>query len=79
MLSGAEWVLSQDRRHVALNWRRPTIYRNVATGRETGAIGLNYFITKRLCTGLHFDADDLRSIDGSVLDHALRAPAGPPG
>lgn len=77
ILSGAEWVLSQDRRHVALSWKRPTVYRNAATGRETGAIGLNYFITKRLCTGLHFGEDDLRSIDGTVLDHALRGPSGP--
>jgi predicted nucleic acid-binding protein len=76
ILAGAEWVLSQDRRHVALNWKRPTAYTNVATGRATGAIGLNYFITKRLCTGLHFDEDALRSIDGRVLDHALRPLAG---
>jgi predicted nucleic acid-binding protein len=74
ILSGAEWVLSQDRRHVALSWKRPTVYRNAATGRETGAIGLRYFISKRLCTGLHFDEDDLRGIDGAVLDLALRAP-----
>lgn len=78
ILAGAEWVLSQDRRHVALNWKRPTVYTNNATGRQTGAIGLNYFITKRLCTGLHFDEDDLRSIEGSVLDLALRALGGSP-
>jgi predicted nucleic acid-binding protein len=74
ILARADWVLSQDRRHVALDWKRPTVYRSPAVNRETGAIGLNYFITKRLCTGLHFDEDDLRSIDGGVLDLALRAP-----
>lgn len=72
ILARADWVLSQDKKHITLSWKRPTPYKDPHTGRETGAIGLNYFISKLLCTALHFDDDDLRSIDGALLDAALR-------
>ena len=73
ILSGAEWVLSQDHQHVALARRRPTVYREPVTGRETGAIGTWYLVNRLLCTGLHFDNEALRSIDGAVLSVALQA------
>lgn len=73
ILAGAEWVLSEDHSHVSLERRRPTVYREPVTARETGAIGAWYFINRLLCTGLHFDNDALRSIDGSVLTFALQA------
>jgi predicted nucleic acid-binding protein len=73
ILAGVEWVLSEDHRHVSLERRRPTRYQEPVTGRETGAIGVRYFINRLLCTGLHFDNDALRSIDGSVLTFALQA------
>ena len=72
ILAGADWVLSEDHSHVSLERRRPTHYREPVTGRETGAIGVGYFINRLLCTGLHFDNDALRSIDGEVLSLALR-------
>jgi predicted nucleic acid-binding protein len=51
ILAGAEWVLSEDHRHVSLERRRPTHYREPVTARETGAIGVGYFINRLLCTG----------------------------
>lgn len=76
ILAGAEWVLSQDHQHVSLERRRPTLYCEPGSGRETGAIGTWYLVNRLLCTGLHFDNDALRSIDGGVLSLALQQIAG---
>lgn len=67
VLAGAEWILSQDKKHIALDHRKPTVYTDPHTRQEHKAVSLGYFLNDVLCSGVHFNIDDLKSIDGSLL------------
>lgn len=78
ILANAELVLSQDHRHITLHRRRPTTYTEPTSGRSVDAVGLWYFINRVLCSGLHFDGDDLKTIDGEeAFRVALRSVGAP--
>lgn len=64
--SGAEVVISDDRRHVALNANLPTRYR-APGGQVTDAYQLNLFV-ERFLNSLHFDIDE---VDPQLLSLAL--------
>jgi len=73
VLAGAEWILSQDKKHIALDHRKPTIYADPHTRRQHKAVSLGYFLNEVLCSGIHFSVDDLKSIDGNFLALAVQS------
>jgi predicted nucleic acid-binding protein len=70
VLSRADWILAKDA-HLVEAYKRPTEYTDPHSGRIHPAVGTKYFIENVLCSGYHFDDDDLRSIDGKLLYVAL--------
>jgi predicted nucleic acid-binding protein len=73
VLAGAEWILSQDKKHIALDHRTPTIYAAPHTRRQHKAVSLGYFLNEVLCSGVHFSIDDLKNIDGRLLGLVVQA------
>jgi predicted nucleic acid-binding protein len=71
VLAGADWIVSRDTKHIALDRKKPTVYVSPETGRHYPAITYGYFIREVLCSGLHFDSDKLKEIDGSLLSVLL--------
>lgn len=71
VLARAEWILSQDKKHIALTHKRPTEYVDPESGRVHLAVRLSFFLSKVICSGYHFDEDNLREIDGSLLNIAI--------
>lgn len=71
VLARAEWILSQDKQHIALTHRRPTEYVDPESGRVHRAVRLSYFLERVICSGYHFGEDDLKQIDGRLLEIVL--------
>ncbi len=70
--AGAPIIISQDQKHIALDKKKPTTYKDPATRRTHDAVSVGYFIREILCDGLHFDNDKFTSIDGGLLEQSLR-------
>jgi predicted nucleic acid-binding protein len=71
VLARAEWIHSQDKRHIALTHKHPTEYIDPATGRLHRAVRTSYFLRNVICSGYHFDEDHLREIEGTLLNIAV--------
>jgi predicted nucleic acid-binding protein len=66
--AGAEAVLSDDKKHVALNAEDATVYETPSGGATVGAYQPALFI-QQFVDSLHFDVNE---VDPELLEHALR-------
>ncbi len=71
ILSRAEWIYTQDAKHIALDHRRPTEYVDPQSGRVHRAVRTRWFLENVLCSGYHFDENHLREIEGKLLNIAV--------
>jgi predicted nucleic acid-binding protein len=66
--AGAEAVLSDDRKHIALTAEEPTVYEDPRTGAKVGAYQQALFV-ERFVNSLRFDVNE---VDPALLELALR-------
>lgn len=67
ILAGADYLVSDDTRHISLSRRKPSVYRHPETGRQVLAVRKGWFIKNVVCTGYHFDENALKEVDGALL------------
>ena len=65
--AGAEVVLSDDRKHIALTAEEPTVYEDPRTGAKVRAYQQALFI-EQFVNSLHFDVND---VDPTLLERAV--------